>query len=453
MDYPGYRDRDYAKYFRTKQVWFPFDVYNESRTEFIPKETWVNIPVHQFETTFYLPVWVDEGNYEVAFRSIAHNAPEDFTYQPDANTNLTHHVATDEVSVEVIGRLYDFHITDIVDYNWETVFRTRKGSFNPTGISYWVGKNSIDGERRGNSAQLTLPIHPGSHTIKGFKNVVVKQGYHYKFDFKTKGNMFGPTDGIRITPSFNYVSKDGTMTTPVDLYYHSSEKKFVKIGSSNDKVKRYVLLNDRLRNVPKDELTDTAEVKYRTNDTAGQSTNLSMNQYVNKYINKLTKKKTPVGGFSLLLLPEHTRTLIGPKSNIPPSVNTDRALSAIQHWYGEYSIPVDTYVVKKGLKLYQNGPFDDKSPMFLKNGYIVVNFDIESIKNGDLENPHLQYIKAPLMNQVVGGIQRKNQWQMEGFNNNILDSFGNRFKLIDGDVVFYNANKSSRDDFGSQVTH
>jgi len=89
----------------------------------------------------------------------------------------------------------------------------------------------------------------------------------------------------------------------------------------------------------------------------------------------------------------------------------------------------------------------------LKNGYIVVNFDIESIQKADLLKPHLQYINAPLMNQVVDGVQRRNQWQMEGFNNNIVDSFGNRFKLNDGDVVFYNANKSSRDDFGSQVTH
>jgi hypothetical protein len=178
-----------------------------------------------------------------------------------------------------------------------------------------------------------------------------------------------------------------------------------------------------------------------------------MKQFVEKYTHKITKQRIPVGGYNLLLLPEQIRTFIGPKTNIPPSVNTDRALAAIQRWYGEYSIPADTYVVKKGIKLYQNGPFDEKAPMFLKNGYIVVNFNIESIQQGDLTNPHLQYINAPLMNKVVNGVQRNNQWRMEGFNHNIQDSYGNRFHLIDGDVVFYNADKSSRDDFGSQVPH
>ncbi|MGP3784014.1 hypothetical protein [Paenibacillus sp. 1A_MP2] len=59
--YPGYGNRDYAKYFRIKQVRFPFDVYNEGRSQFIPAKTWVDIPVNQLDTPFYLPVWVDEG--------------------------------------------------------------------------------------------------------------------------------------------------------------------------------------------------------------------------------------------------------------------------------------------------------------------------------------------------------------------------------------------------------
>ena len=134
------------------------------------------------------------------------------------------HVATDEVSVEVIGRLYDFHITDIADYKWESVFRTQPGDTNPTGISYWVGTKGIDGEPRGNTPQFTLPIRPGSNPIQGFKNVAVKTGYHFKFDFKSKGNMFGKEDGIRITPTFHFVSKDGQYRFPVDLYYKTNSK-------------------------------------------------------------------------------------------------------------------------------------------------------------------------------------------------------------------------------------
>ncbi|MBP1903389.1 hypothetical protein J2Z32_000001, partial [Paenibacillus turicensis] len=204
--YPGYGNRDYAKYFRTKQVRFPFDVYDATQTTFYPKNTWIDIPVEQLETTFFLPVWVDEGDYQVYFRNIAENAPDDLPYQYDANLDLVNHVAADEVAVEVIGRLYDFHITDVADYNWERVFRIAEGSSQPTGVSYWIGDKNIDGAPRGNSSPYMLSIYPGSHPLQGYKNAVIKTGYHFKFDLKTKGNMFGQQDGIRITPQFRYVS-------------------------------------------------------------------------------------------------------------------------------------------------------------------------------------------------------------------------------------------------------
>ncbi|WP_169823441.1 DUF5704 domain-containing protein [Paenibacillus yonginensis] len=449
VNYPGYGNRDYAKYFRTKQVRFPFDVYNESRTQFIPKDTWIDIPVNQLDTTFYLPVWVDEGDYQVYFRSIAENAPNDYEeqWEPDANLDLAHHIATDEVSVEVIGRLYDFEITDIADYNWETVFRTNLGSSQPRGLSYWIGQNGIDGDPRGNLEPFSLSIHPGSNPLPGYKNVAIKTGYHFKFDFKTKGNMFGALDGIRITPTFYYVPKSGGAGFPVDLYYRTNSQPFVKIGSEEDQVHRYVILNDRLRNVPEEELEDTASYKYDHEGTGGFATKA---QYEENYIDKYTKQKTPVGGYSLLLLPEQLRTLIGPKSNLPVSVDPQRANAAIQKWYGEYSLPADPYVVQAGTHLAEygrtHGGLDEKSPIFLKDGYIIVNFNIETIQEGNLNAPHLQYIHAPMMAQF-----NRSQWQMEGFESQVSDPFGHLFKLNQGDVVFYHADQSSRDDFSAQV--
>ncbi|MFD1130674.1 DUF5704 domain-containing protein [Paenibacillus sp. PDC88] len=444
-NYPGYGNRDYAKYFRTKQVQFPFDVYNSSRTQFYPKNTWIDIPVNQLDTEFFLPVWVDEGDYQVYFRNIAENAPPELPYQYDANLDLVNHVAVDEVSVEVIGRLYDFQVTDIADYNWESVFRTQIGSTLPTGLSYWVGMNGIDGAPRGNSEQYTLPILPGSHPAEGYKNVAVKTGYHFKFDFKTKGNMFGKEDGIRITPTFHFVSKDGQYRFPVDLYYKTNESNFVKIGSEEDKVQRYVIMNDRLRNVPAEEMIDTASFKFDNYFTTGQLGSMTKQEYTEQFISKDAKQKTPVGGYNLLLLPEQLRTFIGPKTNLPASVNVQRANAAVQNWYGEYSLPAEPYVVEAGTDIAEygrtHGGLDDNSPIFFKNGYIIVNFDIETIRNGDLNNPHLQYINAPLMNQ----------WQLEGYQRIKFDSFGNRFTLQDGDVVFYHADLSSRDDFSPQV--
>ncbi|PIH59906.1 hypothetical protein CS562_08205 [Paenibacillus sp. LK1] len=444
--YPGYGNRDYAKYFRIKQVRFPFDVYNADRSQFIPAKTWVDIPVNQLDTVFYLPVWVDEGHYRIEFRNIAENAPSTFTEQQDANTNLTHHVAADTVPVEVIGRLYDFHVTDIADYNWENVFRKQLGSSEPLGVSYWTGLNSIDGDPRGNLAPFVLPVRPGSHPVQGFSNIAVKTGYHIKFDLKTKGNMFGKQDGVRITPTFYFVSKDGSSRQEVDLYYHRGQERLIRIGSAQDLEKRFVVLNSRLRNVPGTELGDTARYQYTYELTADERNQSSLADYMVKLVDQISHQKTWVGRYDWMILPASIRTLIGPKTDIPSGVSVDRANAAIQRWYGEYSLPADVYTVPKGTNLEllaRQNQLDEKASVFMKDGYIVVNFNIETLRDGNTEAPHLQYIYAPLMNQ----------WQMEGFNNRPVDSQGRTWPLKDGDVVFYHADQSSRSDFQSQVPH
>ncbi|WP_074048565.1 DUF5704 domain-containing protein [Paenibacillus ihumii] len=452
-NYLGYGYRNYLKYIGSKQVRFPFDVYDGTQTRFYPKNTWIEVEKSQESFTFFLPVWVDEGFYDVEFRTIAHNAPYDASHQTNANLDLTHHIAYDTVPVDAIGRVYDFRITDIADYNWESVFREAKGSVTPTGAAYWVELNDIDGNPRGNTQRYTLPIRLGSHPF--YKNVSIKTGYHFKFDFKTKGNMMDQLDGVRITPTFYFVTNDGRTRVPVDLYYHTNTKNFIKVGSTDDKVERYVILNHRLRNVSATELTDTASYKYDHYWGTGLDA-ASKSQYIDKYIHKYTQQKTPVGWFRLLVLPEQLRTFIGPKTtylgqSIPASVDRVRTNVSVQKWYGEYSLPAAPYVVQKDVNIAewgrQNGGLNDKSPIFLKSGYIIVNFNIETIQDGDMDYPHLQYIHAPAM-QPTGS-----QWELEGYQEIVRDSYGYPFQLQQGDVVFYHANKSSRDDFHSTVPH
>ncbi|QDH19667.1 hypothetical protein FFV09_01590 [Saccharibacillus brassicae] len=447
QDYPGYGSRDYAKYFRSKEVRFPFDVYTGDRSVFYPKNTWIDIPVSRLTAEFFLPIWVDEGDYAVDYRNVAENAPASEPAEPGANLDLAHHAASDSVNVEVIGRLYDLHVTDIVDYNWETVFRQRADSPLPTGNTYWVGGQGIDGAARGNSAPFTLPILPGSHPRQGMKNVAVKTGYAFKFDLKTQGNMFGKKDGLRITPSFAFVSRDGKRYAPVDLYYGTDREPFVKVGSPADKAERYVILNERLRNVPEEELGDTARYAYGHHYGFAEMHNVSRRTFVTDYIERFTKMKTPIGGISRLLLPEQLRTLIGPKTDLPAGVDWERANAARQKWYGEYSLPGDPYLVVRGTDLAEygrtHGGLTRRDPIFLRDGYLIVNFNVESIRDGDVAHPHLQYIHAPLMNQ----------WALEGYARSKQDAWGHRFELRDGDVVFFNADKSYRDDFEVQVPH
>lgn len=444
---PGYGHRDYAKYTKNKQVRFPFDVYNANRSQYIYKDTWIDVPVNQEYTTFQMPVWVDEENYDVEFRSIAENAPESFSAQRDANTNLINHAASDKIPIEVIGRVYDFKVTDVADYLWESVFRKYKGSLIPTGNSYWVGLDGIDGDKRGNNIPFTLPIRPGSHPEAGYKNVAVKTGYHFKFDLKTKGNMFDVDDSVQVTPSFYYIREDGKGRIPVDLYYRNQDQNFVKIGSSEDKLNRYVILNERLRNVPEEELTDTALYKYDYYYHFGQIADISRELYLKEYKSKITMKNTSVGGLGMLKLPEAVRTFIGPKSSIPSRVEPQRANASIQKWYGEYSLPADVYGVAAGTNLAEygrtHGGLSERSPVFLAKGFFIVNFNIETLDEGNEKMPHLQYIKAPLMNQ----------WKLEGYQRSFTDPYDRFINLQDGDVVFYHTDKSSRDDFWSYVTH
>lgn len=526
-NYPGYGDRDYAKYVRTKQVQFPFDVYNKEQTTFIPKNTWIDVPVNQLDTTFFLPVWVDEGKYDILFRTIAENAPASFTVQHNANVTLDHHVAVESIAVEVIGRVYDFHITDIADYDWQIVFHPWQNLAVPEETSYWVGDKGIDGEPRGNTAPYVLPVRQGSHPF--YQNLAVKTGYHFKFDLKTKGNMFGETDGIRITPTFRYVPRQGGTSFPVDLYYSTATDNFIQIGSPQDTVQRYTILNDTTRHVDKEELKNTAlymydlllqeqaispssdkenkhpasvastsfwtilweraassiwqnltglswEVVEAKSEVVPSSTKMmtpiNPEEAIAMFAETSRKRKVNIGNFTHLLLTQPLRTLIGPQQHLPKGNNTMRSLAAVQKWYGEYSLPSDVYVVKQGTALQdmvsstntnrqqsaeqsedtnkQTHPannsakgLDEHSSVFLKDGYIIVNFDIETIQKGDTDHPHLQYIHAPLMNQ----------WQLEGFQQQFNDPWGFLFQLQDGDVLFYHANKSSRDDFQSSVTH
>ncbi|RRJ55018.1 hypothetical protein EHV15_35520 [Paenibacillus oralis] len=452
-NYLGYGNRNYLKYIGGKQVRFPFDVYNSSKTKFYPKHTWIEVDKEKESFTFYLPVWVDEGYYDVEFRTIAHNAPSGATNETNANLDLKNHIAYDTVPVDAIGRVYDFRVTDIADLNWESVFRIGKGSSASKGTSYWVGLKGIDGAANGSTYPYVLPILRGSHPLPNYKNVSVKSGYHFKFDLKTKGNMFGDTDAIRITPTFYFQDNDPKTSAkriPVDLYYHSDTQKFVKVGSAADVERREIVLNERLRNVPYTNIVNTAGTIY----DLSTGWNITRNQYVSNFI-KRSSEPTYVGGYDVHILPSPLRTFINTFDR-PSNANATpaRVNASIQQWYGEYSLPAAVYVVPKGTDLAEYGRknrLDEKSPIFLRNGYITVNFNIETIRNADLSNPYLQYIHGPLNNQW---------WDMEGYDSAddsrdhiITDPYGVQFNIEDGDVIFYDANLSSYDDFAPKGTH
>ncbi|QPA61292.1 DUF5704 domain-containing protein [Lysinibacillus sphaericus] len=481
---PGYGNRDYAKYIKQKQVKFPFDVYTKTKQGYYPANTWVNVPVDMETVEFFMPVWVPEGEYTINFRSFAINALESGDFGgsehhanvtipnpsfnvPPAGSLSAAHVATDSIEVDVVGRLYDFRITDVLDYNWFDVFRDERNQH--TGNYYWVGKNGIDGDLRGNQSPFVLPVRHGSHPdsydangeLKYYKNLGVKKGYQFKFDFKTKGTMYDMKDAIRITPTFYFVDKDGKNRRPVDVYYHMDNKKFVQVGSKDDQEVRNVVLNEPLRNVEEKQLINNSKFYYSrvAGDNVDKESDyykafkeyaelgLSEREFIRKYFKDYSKKNVITGTYGWQILNWRLRTAIGP-TDAPTNtmIPSSDVVASEQQWHSEYSLPSKLYVVEKGTNVTTyaaQNKMNDNAPIFLKDGYIIVNFNIESIQNGDLDNPHLQYINAPLMNQ----------WKLEGYQSSFTDGYNYVFNLNDGDVIFYQGNQSSDDDFKSTVTH
>lgn len=465
---PGYGNRDYSKYIKMKQVMFPFDVYTATKQAFYPANTWISVPVDMETVEFFLPVWVPEKQYTIQFRAFAINAltggdfggsehhanitiPNPAFNVPPAGSLSAAHVAIDSIQVDVVGRLYDFHVTDISDYNWKSVFRQGDG-VTPKNNSYWVGLNGIDGAKRGNSNPFVLPVRHGSHP-NGFQNVAVKTGYKFKFDMKTKGDMESINDAIRIKPTFYHVTSDGKKRQAVDIYYHDDNNYFVKIGSDKDKTYRTVSLNETMRNVPKNEITNNAlhyynfADRFNLKETTSQYYETAFARY---YVKHMSKEPVQTGPYGWQIQNWKLRTYRGPLANQVPSntmVPPKEIVTKEQTWYGEYSLPAKLYVVPKNANVQEAGRvgmLNENHPLFLKDGFIIVNFDIETINEGDLNNPYLSYYKAHYMSQWTN---------MEGFKNSFVDGYGNTFNLQEGDVIFYHADQSSLDDFKPSVTH
>lgn len=433
----GYGSRDYGKYILDRQLSMPFDVYLQGK--YYPKNTWITISDEI--TQFYLPTWVEEGSYTILARSISINTFANnglnFTEQL-ANFDIENYVATDEIDVEVSGRIYGMYLYDISDYpTWQNVFRL-PNSLKLTGYKYTVGIKNQNGEMKNNIGTNTLPLVNGSHPI--YNNLgVIKLGYVTRFSLQTVGNMSGEDDYINIKPKFYYVDYQGKNRVEVDLYYSETflDKKqlLIKVGGEKDKLnKKSYYLGDSYMTVPEQEIESTAKVMGKT-----------MNEI------KYTKKN--IWTFGNIMIPDTMRTYVGDTFNstrgVKDGVGYSAVTQSVQNWYCEYYLPSEIHITKKDFDLDKyiknNGYIDYKENFWLKPGYIIINFEIETIKNGER---HLSYIN--LDNSAKGYC---NMWKMEGYSYDKTDYKGNTFHFIDGDYVLYDTDKSAEKDYISSGTH
>ncbi len=442
-DIKGYGVRDYTKYVKEKYVRFPFDIYIKNVSGgwvFVPKNSWHAVDKSQEFVDISVPVWVDEGDYTVNFKTIAVNAPDDIDDPGDAdfnkapgdtgsmqelmaNKDIANYVAYRDSNVRVVGRIENFRITDINDYPlWEKVFRTKTGSSSHTGKSYPVG---------GASAIYDLPIMDGSHPTQGDRGAL-KTGYAFKFTLDTVGEYFKDEDYIRIVPTFYYVGKNGGSGSAVDIYYNEyfngKDNILIKIGSDKDKTNKQVIVNtDIYRNIPEADIQRTCELRGITDK-------------------KFKGRKVDIGTYGEIKLSKDLKVFIGNTVSHPfanGSAEADRVAKSVQRWYGEYKLPDKLYVAPAGTDI-ANHPesldgINGKESFWLKDGYIIVNFRIETYHTDDagaIAGPVLGYWHA-----------NYNRWEAEGFEYVQNDHYGKTFQLDAGDVVFYHAAKKSSDDY------
>ena len=331
----------------------------------------------------------DSGNNEVSFlndiNSVKSYSDPQYTggYRFYADG---YYFAMQTITVRTMSRIYDFKISDCTDLAFKNVFR--KANSSDTDINSLTGNNYYAGIRRlfiytnnnkefttlidrdniainGTSSTKTLPLGPYKHTTAGYMSAP-KLGYRIAFDLKTTGyykvgDSPSKSRGIRITPSYYYISKDGsTIEKDITLYYKDSSGKYKKFEGSNYTI--YFTPNNGYR--------------YQLNSTTMDVSSLSTKS---EGLNIASSN----GYFEL----------------------TDAMMSSddtgyTQSWYGEFKLPNTTVATVKG----------DKLDNILKDGYIGVKFDITCI---DLNlNETVSYNRN---NISVAAQTNTTQWDYEGF--------------------------------------
>lgn len=438
----GYKYRDYSEYSDGKiYLVFPFEVlyngtYYKANTKLVLNYDKDNPANNQIVVT--VPTWTKTGNAVIKAYMYASNAVTEDQKQRvsvGGNYSMEDYVAVGQKYVTVLGNVYDFEIYDVSDYPlWHDVFRQANSLLFKTGsdaVTYKVGQRNWMTEKNDQKAEYTLPLMEGSHPTNKNEGTL-GTGYAFRFKLKTTGSMCDENDAIAITPKFYFVAKDGSSRQEVDLYYNGTingqKAALVKVGSDLDKKQQKSLtVGDEYLGIPESELADTAKL-------LGTSVQSLKAQTVDSYT------------FSSITLPSALRTFVGDKT-VPAGahVSAEDLQRSVQEWYGEYYLPSKLYVCAKGfdVKGYasSNG-LNFSEEFWLKDGYIVVNFDIKTVDNGELS-----------LSYNAGYPETVNMFKREGAVLSKAASSGTVYDLLYGDVVFYDRSKAAEDDYRSSGTH
>lgn len=358
---------------KIKDVQLSFDVYlheGNSRT-MIKAGTWLSSlgkATTEGKYTFTIPVWAQEGNGTIKTRVVAENGSINSPSQEGANLDPNNYIATKDINVEIVGKIYDLRISSTNDPGWQNI----KGQNG----NYITAKEFAFGQL-------------GQNAVNGYK-YAPKLGYTIAFDFKTKGIKSNNVN-VSIQPEgFYFVSKSGGKAERVDLYYNTTKQKYIKI-STGDKTNIPVITNltSPFMKVSKQELIDSVRImnnklgaghNYSSNVNIGYFPRLSMPENLRLCYNNLTEY---VGNG---LYKKNEAAIISDATNgfvyntrwsvLKDAANgKDVVLGAVGHWYAGYKLPASTVAVPQGKT---SSDIINNPNIIKKDGYILVKFNIRT---------------------------------------------------------------------------
>lgn len=306
--------------------------------------------------TLVIPEWVEEKTYTItSYVSTTDALPSEEKIGKEYNQMPEQTAAYGENKIEVVGKLYDFTITNLIE------------------DKYWP--NSLFPNKTTEYKANTLPIGKGDNQPAKY-NYGISLGSTFFFNVNTIGQK---NNKVSIVPQFKYVTKEGTIKD-ADIYVKNNGK-YENITKTTSGIQTY--LNNEHK-------------KTRTNLKNELEKALKMTSY--KTLE--TNRKYTMGAYSNLLI-DATQKVPYVKyfeeenvTRYASDTDKNKVLEAVSHWYGEYRLPSSTIVMEKG-KTPGNGTE-------YKDGFIIVMFQVKTKDSSGKD--YLVYNEQ----QAVG-----NQWKNE----------------------------------------
>ena len=172
-----------------------------------------------------------------------------------------------------------------------------------------------------------------------------------------------------------------------------------------------------------------------------------------KSLEEIQQREHKVYTFTNIIIPTGLRTYVGknytPTGDLPAGLDEQRVTKSMQRWYFEYYLPSEIYICEKGVDVgayaKQHYGIDGTEDFWLKEGELIVNFEIETIANGERK---LSYTN--IENARNGYC---NMWELEGYQYTKIDANGQVYNFENGDTLMYSLEDSVARDYFIGGTH